>query len=313
VTGNNIDIGSAGDHNFTAYTRSPNDLPDNDLFNDTARARFIVHDVQPMPVKEGFESAGFPPANWSVFSSGHAYTWEKTNRAATEGASSAWIRNYRFEGDGKHDDLFSPLMQATDFDSLKLSFDVAHATLNRSDPLAILLTNDCGHTFESIYKKWGNSLQTTGGTSPSFPPTDTVGFVPTASQWRRDSVNFTESVPPNTPFMLVFRSTSNNGNNIFLDNINIDRLVLPARLKKNGFIIAPNPFSSTFVIRHLVAPTALRSVVVTNTSGQIVYRRDFRGDAGNFIEVNLGRYSAGMYNVKLIYSYTTVNVKLIKM
>jgi hypothetical protein len=313
VTGNNTNVAAAGNHTFTAYTRSPNNLPDNDLFNDTARIRFIVHDVQPLPVREGFESAGFPPVNWSVISSGHTYTWEKTNRAATEGSNSAWIRFYRFEGEGRHDDLFSPLMQATEFDSLKVSFDVAHTRLNKDDTLEILLTKDCGHTFESIYKKWGNALQTTGGTSPSFPPGDTVGFVPTASQWRRDSVNFTEKVAANNNFMLVFRATSNNGNNIFLDRINIEPVTLAERLKKNGFIITPNPFNNIFVIRHLVAPTALRSVVISNTAGQIVYRQDFRGDAGNYIEVNLGRYSSGMYNVKLIYSYTTVNVKMLKL
>jgi hypothetical protein len=316
VPGQSFNITSAGNHSFAAYTRLPNDLPDSDTFNDTAKLDFIVHDPQELPVEESFEGAAFPPANWSLFPSGSAYTWEKTNRAATHGINSAWIRNYRFSSNGKHDDLHSPLLKAGEFDSLIVTFDLAHARVtpvtDEPDTLEVLLTKDCGHTFESIYKKWGNTLQTTGNPPPTFPITDTVGFVPGVSQWRREHINFTSRVAPNTEFMLVFRNTSNRGNNTFLDSITIERLVLPERLKRDGFIIRPNPFPSSFEIWHLVAPTGLRAVVVTNTSGQIVYTQHFRGTAGNSIKVDLGRYASGMYNVKLVYSYNTVNVKLIK-
>lgn len=315
VQGVNINIPAGLNHTLKAYTRQPNDLPDNDNSNDTLSMPFLVHDPQPLPVQEGFENTVFPPPHWSVISSGGNYTWERTTRAAATGTGSVWIRNYRFNSNFRKDDLYSPLVQPGEYDSMIVRFDVAHALsgapVATPDTLEVLVTKDCGHTFTSVYKKWGASLQTTGNPPPVF--SDTVGFIPNASQWRREYIDITELVDDNTDFMVVFRNTSHNGNNTFLDNINIDPVLLPARLKKEGFIITPNPFQGSFVIRHLVAPTGLRTVVVTNTAGQMVFVQHFGGNATTSIPVDLQRYASGMYNVKLIYTYRTANVKLIKL
>mgnify|MGYP000450270199 CR=1 FL=1 len=317
IEGTNLNIPAGTNHTFKAYTIRPNDLVDMDSFNDTARISFVVHDQQSLPVREGFENPAFPPVNWVVDSSASGYTWERTTRAADSGIASVWIRNYRFNSNGKHDDLYSPLLQAGEFDSLLVRFDIAHAMVSPAtdvpDTLQVLITKDCGHTFTVLYKKSGADLQTTGSPPPTFPTGDTVGFVPTSTQWRNEIIDITEYVDATTPFMIVFRNTSNRGNNLFLDNININKVILPAKLKANGYLITPNPFSSQFEIRHVAPPTDLRAVVVTNAAGQMVFRQQFGGNASNFITVNLGRYSAGMYHVKLIYTNKVVDAKLLKL
>lgn len=314
IEGDDINIPAGTNHTLKSYTRRPNDMFDMDPVNDTARKNFVVHDVQPVPVQEGFENTSFPPTNWVIDSSQSGYTWERTTRAAASGIASAWIRNYRFGSNGKNDDLYSPLLQAEKFDSVVVRFDMAHAAVGGiSDTLKVLLTKDCGQTFEEIFSKAGNDLGTTGIPGPSFPPGDTVGFVPTASQWRSEYIDITSRVTTSSQFMIVFRNKSNNGNNTFLDNININAVILPERLKQNGFIVTPNPFNSTFTIRHLEVPTDLKAVIVTNAAGQIVYRRQFNGNAGYYTNVNLGGYSSGMYHVKMIYNNRVANSKLIKL
>jgi hypothetical protein len=316
-----INLASAGAFTFTVYTKQPNGLNDEEPLNDTARVNFTVFDAQPDPVKEGFEQATFPPANWSVQRSGAAYSWDRTTRAASERTASAWIRNYRFNSSGKGDDLYSPLVQITSPDSVYLKFDVAHSTSRFPgstavplDTLEVLLTTDCGKTFRSVYKKWGEDLSTVDRNFPTtYPVTDTVGFVPTSKgQWRSEWVDVSKFVPANSKFQFVFRSTSNRGNNTFIDNVDISTITLPARLKQAGYMITPNPFEGSFVIRHLLAPANLRGIQVMNSAGQTVVARSFNGNASNYITIDLSRYANGAYQVKLVYDNKVITERIIK-
>lgn len=306
----NTTLAAGGSYQFIVYTKEPNDQSDQVPSNDTAKIALTVFDPQPDPAKEGFEQTVFPPANWFVASSGSAYTWERNIRAANEKTASAWIRNYRFTSAGKKDDLFSPLVQVASPDSVYLKFDLAHASRRFPgstgvplDTLEVLLTTDCGKTTRSVYKKWGEDLTTV---DPNFPPsfssTDTVGFVPTSgNQWRTEWIDLTRFVPANSKFQVIFRSTSNRGNNTFLDKIDISTIVLPARLKQAGFMITPNPFEGSFVVRHLLPPVNLKGMRVTNSTGQTVVARTFNGNASNYMVVDMSRFANGVYNVELLY------------
>lgn len=316
-----ITLTAGGNYVFNVYTRQPNALNDENNANDTAKIAFTVFDPQPDPVKEGFEQATFPPANWSVASSGTPFTWQRTTRGATEKTASAWIRNYRFNSGGKTDEMFSPLIQIGSPDSIYLRFDVAHATAVYPgstgvpmDTLEILLTSDCGKTYRSVYKKWGEDLTTVDRNFPlTFPASDTIGFVPnSAAQWRRELVDVSKFVAAGSKFQFVFRSTSNKGNNTLLDNIDISTITLPARLKQNGYMIAPNPFEGSFQIRHLLPPANLKGLQVMNSSGQVVVARSFNGNASNNITIDLSAYSNGAYQVKLIYDNKVITERIIK-
>lgn len=317
----NTNLASSGAYQFVVYTKEPNNQSDQINSNDTAKIALTVFDPQPDPVKESFEQATFPPANWSVVSAAGTYSWERTTRGANDKTASAWIRNFRHSTAGRKDDLYSPLVQVASPDSVYLKFDLAHATAKFPgstatplDTLEILLTTDCGKTLRSVYKKWGEDLATL---DPNFPQTyaanDTVGFVPGgATHWRTEWVNVTRYITPNSKFQFVFRNTSNRGNNTYLDKIDISTVVLPARLKEKGYMITPNPFEGAFVIRHLLPPANLKGLQVMSSSGQIIVARQFNGNASNYITVDLSRYANGAYQVKLIYDNNVITERIIK-
>lgn len=319
ITGSHVIVVPAtGVHSFAAWSTAINGTDDSDPSNDTLRITFAVHDQQQPPIQEGFEGGVFPPANWTIRPSGSSYQWERTQKAAAGGVGAAWIRNYRFNSNGRRDDLYSPLTKVDAFDSVVVQFDVAHAMVSPPtlppDTLEVLLTKDCGRTYTSIYKKWGSALKTTpGNLPPTFPPADTTGYIPSVSQWRREYIDITPYLSPGNSFMVVFRNTSNEGNNLFLDNINIHPVLLPERLKQNGYMISPSPFNSTFTIRHIEPPQNLQAVVVLNAAGQTVYARSFAGTVPNYLEVNLAQYSSGLYSVRLIYSDKVVTEKILKL
>jgi len=318
---NNIPSGS---HVLTVYTSDPNGLADQVTVNDTLKVNLLVlAPIQP-PVKEGFEGTAFPPANWILVKSTNAYTWERTTIASSEGLASAWIRNYVQKASGAKDDLYAPLLQLSAPDSVFLKFDVAHVTARYPgstavplDTLQVLLTKDCGVSFISVYKKWGEELQTVGG--PNFPavylPNDTTGFIPgIKSQWRKDSVDLTPWLAGSTgTFQLVFRNISNNGNNIYIDNVNINPLLLPAKLKAQGYLIAPNPSNGLINIRHYIRPTNLKGIVVLNPAGQVVIQKQYNGNAISSIPLDLTRFANGIYTIRMVYDNKVVIERIVKL
>lgn len=316
-----VTVPAGGSFNYTAYTIFPNDLNDMNTVNDTSKVAFKTFDPQPGPVKEGFEGA-FPPASWDVAASNSTYSWSRNTQSSTQGTASAWMRNFRYNGNGAREELYSPLMQITGVDSTFLVFDLAHmpakypgSTGVPLDTLEVLITTDCGRTFTSIYKKWGEDLQTVD--DPNFPGVypagDTLGFKPSnRTQWRTDSVNLTQLVGPTNKFQVLFRNINNKGNNIFLDNINMYSVTLPAKLKQDGYLIAPNPFSGGFTIRHYLRPVDLKGIQITNAAGQLIWEKRYSGNAQSNIPVDLSRMASGIYNVKMIYSNKVVTQRIVK-
>jgi hypothetical protein len=65
-----------------------------------------------------------------------------------------------------------------------------------------------------------------------------------------------------------FKNTGFNGNNIFIDKINLYAKTVAPTLKANGFMIVPNPVRNTFSIQHYLAPTNLRGVGFYNAAGK---------------------------------------------
>lgn len=311
----------AGAHMLTVYTSSPNNGPDENLSNDTLRFRFSIFTPTNAPITQGFESGTFPPEGWGLLTSGTDFTWERNTLSSTEKSASAWVRNYRSTLE-QTDNLYSPIIRIEAVDSTYIHFDVAHATAVFPgstglplDTLEVLITTDCGTTYTSVYKKWGTELQTLG--DPNSAPvydhdTDPIGFVPNAQYWRKEFIDVTRFVPVNSSFQVIFRNTSNAGNNTFLDNINISTVTLPAKLKSEGYLVYPNPFSGYFEVRHLLPPVNLKGMMVISSSGQLVYQQIYNGNAANNIRVDLSRFSSGVYTLRMIYGNKVVTQRIIK-
>jgi hypothetical protein len=157
---------------------------------------------------------------------------------------------------------------------------------------------------------WGAELQTIG--DPNF--SQDYLFAPNSpAQWRRESIDLTGFV--NSPSLQVyFRNTTARGNNIYLDNVRLTTKTLPARLKQQGYLVLPTLFTSQFSVMFFQTPTTLRYITVYNSGGQMVYKREFKGDAQRLIDVNLSSQPAGTYILNLGYEdeYRNVSERVIK-
>ncbi len=302
---------SGGQHAITVYCAQPissTGTGDENVLNDTLRKSFYVTGTVTPPVVQGFEDATFPPATWSIENPDGGITWERTTAAAKTGSASMVIRNYDNPALGTTNNFVSSVVSGTaTYDSMYVSFDYAYATGNSStlaDTLALLVTTDCGQTFTTVWQKWGSGLQTAISSGGG-------GFAPGSGDWANVNLNLFKYV--NTQdFQMYFEDKGNHQNNLYIDNINIYGINVPARLKAQGYLIYPNPFRQQFIVRNYEVPVNLESVRVYNTSGQLIWSQQYNGNASTEITVDMSNAPAGVYYVKLFYTDKSVVQKVVK-
>lgn len=172
-----------------------------------------------IPFTEDFESGSFPLWQWQT-ENGNPGTndWVITNTASTSGTYSLKLNNY--VGNSGTDAAITPSYNFSNVTSTQMTFNLAYAarTTSGTDQLKIYASSDCGQTWSLRYTKTGANLATGGLV--------TGNFTPAPSQWRQETVNLSSSSVSGKPNVIFkFEFTMDNGNNLFIDDINIDGIV----------------------------------------------------------------------------------------
>jgi Pregnancy-associated plasma protein-A len=261
-----ISVTTGGTHTIKYFTSNPNGAADPVGTNDTVTAAFNVTLPVAANIAEGFEAATFPPVGWKIFNPDGSTTWARSanNRGANGTVRSAWVDVYNYAANNTVDVLASPSVILTGQDSLRVSFYVAHAGYTVAgfgpDTLQLMYSSDCGVTWRPFgnYKKWtngtgANALNTSANTANAYNPGTT------ATNWRQEKVNVPLPLPGNpTDIMIGWRSSTNYGNNIYVDQINIDRF---------QFATIGNDIGLTAIVKPLsqeCASTIIPSVSIKN-------------------------------------------------
>ncbi|HVA99569.1 MAG TPA: choice-of-anchor V domain-containing protein [Bacteroidia bacterium] len=276
---------TAGSHTFTAYTSNPNGTTDTDNYNDTTITHFnAVPVASSVPFAEGFEGTTFPPSNWSIVNPDNSITWVRTTAAHQAGSASTEMDNYNYNGPGQTDDLITPPINCTSLSAVTLTFGIAYTYYNGSpayyDSLRVLVSNDCGQTYTSVYYKGGSNLASLAGGSGSE-------FVPTAAQWRTDTVSL--NTYAGSTILVDFRSTTEFGNDLYIDNINISAPTGIADLSKNKSTVElfPNPTTDLLTIRYNDAQAEPVNISLYSIDGK------------NIMNIVSGNQQAGMHNQQI--------------
>jgi len=184
----------------------------------TQTAYITVSGSNALPLTEGFESATFPPTGWALSNGDAGTTWVRTTSASGFGTSSAsaYMNDYQYSSTGEKDWLITPSYNFTGATAGRIKWDYAYAQdanyLNNIDSLEVFYSTNCGATWNSLWRRGGSSLSTATATASNF--------VPTSSQWKKDSVSLA-SLSGQASVRFAFVCTNGYGNNIFLDNVNI--------------------------------------------------------------------------------------------
>jgi hypothetical protein len=301
-----------GNHILTVYVANPSNNIDQDRSNDTLQTDFEYY-LPVTDITESFENVAFPPQGWDVVNNDNGITWQRVNGISKTGTASVKMDNLDYDHVGESDDLRMPSINIpTGLDSAFLTFELAAATFtdtnkqnNNWDTLQVLISTDCGLTYTSLYKKWGKTLVTA--------PSTQGDFIPYSTQWRRESINLDTYIGKND-LMITFRNTTGFENNIYLDDINLRKVIVNSNVKAQGFVLTPNPTTGSFILQFYPQPANLKGVQVFNSIGQRIFETRFpNGQGYNNYQVDLSRYQKGMYIVNAIFEDKVLTKKIIKL
>jgi hypothetical protein len=119
-----------------------------------------------------------------------------------------------------------------------LTFDVAYAFYapNYADTLQVLISTDCGNTYSIVYNKGGEILSTSAPNQNQF--------VPSATEWRKDSVDLSAYIG-NANVYVKFRNINQYGQALYIDNINLNGLTVNSNeVNLIAPFLYPNPITS---------------------------------------------------------------------
>jgi len=172
---------------------------------------------QSVPIQEGFESDAIFGSNWVVRNPDGDATFAITDAAAFSGDRSIRISNSPAL-DGLKDDLASTTFDMSSAGGIRITYRYAFARRNTSndDRLRIYVSKDCGTTWSLRQQLRGSTtLASAGVVSGSFVPTD-------AGQWGYSELDNISANYHSSEFRVRFEFESNGGNDLYLDDININ-------------------------------------------------------------------------------------------
>lgn len=258
-------------------------------------------------ITEGFETISLPTSNWQVENGEDAYNWQIAPVGAT-GSKSIRIGNTS-AGVGDIDVLISPSINLNGAPNTPLTFKVAFAqkqTAN-NDKLKVLISKNCGQTWSQVYSKQGSGLATT---------TVMVGgsWTPNAAQWRTENITIPYIfLGANT--MVKFEFTGGDGNNIYIDDINIVSSVSVKEIAGQdfGMYVSPNPANDFAEININSQIETGVSVEVLDILGNVVYNLHnvnlISGE--NTVRLNTSDFAKGLYFINVSSNRNKVTQKLI--
>jgi PKD repeat protein len=264
---------------------------------------------------EGFENLTINAAsNWTINNVDGGPAWAISSTASYAGGKSIKLSNIS-NTSGSIDEFITPSMDLTQFASPKLYYRIAYASLTgtpgvdyQSNSLQILSSVDCGKTWGTRKTYTENTMATVADQNSAFTPS-------TQSQWRQDNINLS-LFASYTNIQFKFRFEAGEGNNIYIDDINMNNATPLFELEamNNNFRIFPNPSENDAVVYFTTETNANVYLKVFDVLGKEVFTNNF-GDlnAGNHnIILNKDNLnSSGIYFVQLSVNDLMISKKFV--
>ena len=304
---------TVGEHTLEVTVANPNGNPDADATDNVAETDFLVNlGALALPLEQGFEDPGFPYDGYTLYNPDGGEGWERTTWGASLGTYSIFVNHFNNDAIGEIDEFVLPAYDFTGLTEVFFTFDVAYALYTASgeysDTLEVLVSADCGGSWQTLYKKANPDLQTAA--------VHTINFKPESDEWRNESIDLTDYIGEGQVFV-KFRTITDYENNLYVDNININNGEVPQSIVSGADAFAlnlyPNPTSGNVTIRFNTPAGGEYRTQVYDITGKLVYSGieqtvtanntvlipAFRLDAGVYrVQLSNGTHSAGTYFVK---------------
>lgn len=263
------------------------------------------------PVEESFEGiANLEDEQWFTENPNNDVTWQLNGSVGFESDQSAWINNWE-NTTGRLDHLKSPAYDLTNANSAILTFKVAYAQRSplNADRLRLYISNNCGETW-SLRGQWVGISNL-----PTAEITDEP-FVPQGEEdWQMITISTINSTYFGPNFMFRFEFLNDNGNNIYIDDINLDATFVGIE-EETGAVtdveLFPNPARGQTTLQYSLKENAEVDMSLLDATGRVIRQLDAgRKTQGEYRKtIHTYELSQGVYLVRIAVNDKIVSRKL---
>lgn len=232
-----------------------------------------------IPFAEGFETISFPGNGWTVENPNNNNAWTLSSVAAATGTKSLRLLNHSGNVSGSIDEVITPTFNLSNISGTHLTFSYAFASKNSADTseLNVFYSTNCGDVWTQRFSKKGINLRTAANT--------TASFTPASGEWATATINLvsgTISGKPNVRFKFQFKNV--NGNNIYIDDINLSGTVGNQELLglQYDFEAFPNPSRGAVQVNMNFVKSQRVGLALCDVTGREVYSSTFEAQSGRF-------------------------------
>jgi len=280
-------------HKLKTYTSLPNGNPDPNPGNDTREGSFRIVPTVSHPYIQNFTPLIFPPAGCDVVGYNRYTNMSRVPTVGGFGFNTGCLRmnNKTPQTESKKGQVDYFILPRVDLTSapssgtvFEFNYAYAQTASNSADNLKVKASTDCGLTWTDIYDKSGAALSTGGVV--------TGPFIPTATEWKKESISL--NVWVGQPVLFLFATKSDDGNDLFIDDIFIGGTNgLNETSHSSDFNVYPNPSSGKINVGGLKENC---TVSVKNILGEeLMHLTKISGQA----ELDLSGFSDGFYFISI--------------
>lgn len=239
-----------------------------------------------LPYSEGFEGSVTQfEDSWETIAN-DTNSWS-LNSANFSGSNSAMLRNYSIS-DGLESEIISPSLNLTGNTAVNISFKYAYArkTTSTGESVQFLISNNCGASWVIAR-----------GLNPTAASTNSE-FFPASNQWGNQNISINNSFFTSN-FRFKIKVINGNGNNFFIDDININNTVGMEEIEGlTNLSLYPNPMNDRATIALSLSKESKVNVQLLNTLGQTIQNISNKAPLSqgeHTMVVEKGNLSPGVY------------------
>ena len=229
-----------------------------------------------LPLSQGFEGGEFPSGQWFIEDPLNDGTWEVTDDAAATGNRSLFIENWGNNVEFNDDFLRTATMDMSGMTEIHVNYKWAYVhkgtteASETDDRLRVSVTGDCGNDWDLRRMHRGFTDLPTANPTP-FP------WAPSGIEdWKEYTIVLDNEEYLTEFFRVQFEFESRLGNNIYLDDINVQGFGNTAVSEAmngltNSWNLAPNPAVTSSVIAFQIRKAGMASLMLQDASGRVLF------------------------------------------
>jgi archaellum component FlaF (FlaF/FlaG flagellin family) len=295
-----------GTHEIQATLELFSNQIERELINNSRVKKFHVQSESALPFAESFESNDLSANGLFIRNPDYNRTWDTTSTAGLENSRySARMQFLSYARKGQWDDIYLPSVDVpASADSFVVRFDYAYRFRNATlaDTMEVAYSDDCGNTWNTIFRKGGQELSTIDTLWTNFKPFS-------ASHWQNVHLNILPLISGNS-VMLRFSGNNRGGSNLFLDNIGIYSETDPTGIETKTRIevdVLPNP-ANEFVQIKTHNNLRIEQVCLRDMQGRLVLHTNVSNPVTSIQTSNL---DTGIYFIEIQTEKGAVTKKLV--